>query len=418
MLLEADALGCVPAISLVAALTQGRSLLPRAQGKQMQELRDDLLGGDKADSDFLVLMRAHRFAEQNNFNPQRCRPLGVNALAAREAAALADQFLRIAKDEGLGTETRDHGSEPIQRCVLAGFPDQLAQRLDAGTLRCALVHGRKGVLARESAVQHSPLLVAAEVREIEGKDAERQVLLSLATAIHDEWLRELFPEAFSDEVEVQFDPIQRRVVARRTSRFRDLVLKSKETDQVPLDRAATLLAEQVEAGECQLKQWDDAVEQWIVRANLLAQWFPEWELPPLTEADRRLLLEQICHGAISYREIKERPVWPVVKGWLSAAQQALVEQYAPERMELPNGRKFKIVYSPTAAPTIAARIQDLYGVESELRIAQNRVPLVIQVLAPNQRPIQVTQNLANFWKESYPKIKQELSRKYPKHQWR
>ncbi len=71
-----------------------------------------------------------------------------------------------------------------------------------------------------------------------------------------------------------------------------------------------------------------------------------------------------------------------------------------------------------AAPSIAARIQDLYGVEQELRIAQGRVALVIQVLAPNQRPIQVTQNLATFWRESYPKLKQELQRKYPKHEWR
>ena len=186
---------------------------------------------------------------------------------------------------------------------------------------------------------------------------------------------------------------------------------------MPLNEAAALLAAEVESGECVLKSWDDAVEQWITRVNLLAGWFPEWELPRIDAEDRRLLIEQICHGAISYSEIKERPVWPVVKSWLSPAQQRLVDEYAPERMEMPNGRKFKIVYSPTAAPVIAARIQDLYGVEQELRIAHGRIPLVIQVLAPNQRPIQITQNLANFWKESYPVIKKELQRKYPRHEW-
>lgn len=418
MLLAAEEFGCVPGAALVAALTQGRPMLRRLEGKQMQDLRDQLLGGDEAESDFLVLMRAHRFAEEHRFNPQDCRPLGINAGAAREAGVLAAQFLRITRDEGLATVARDEGSEPIQRCVLAGFPDQVAMRMDAGTLRCALVHGRKGVLARESAVTSASLLVASEVREIEGRDAERQVLLTLATAIHEEWLRELFPEAFIDGVEVQFDATQRRVIARRITQFRDLVLRTKETDQVPLDRAAALLADQVEAGACVLKSWDDAVEQWITRLNLLAQWFPEWELPPLGPDDRRLLLEQICHGAISYREIKERQVWPVVKSWLSAAQQALVDDHAPERLQMPNGRRFKITYAANAAPFIAARIQDLYGVESDLRIANGRVPLVIQVLAPNQRPIQVTQNLANFWKESYPKIKLELQRKYPKHEWR
>ncbi len=416
MLLEADELGCVPAAALVAALTQGRNLLRRAEGKEMQESREEKLG-EKAESDFAMLIQAHRFAEKANFNPQACRELGINAMAARDAANLADQFLAIARDEGLNIKEQVTSPEAIQRCVLAGFPDQVAMRLDAGTLRCAMVHGRKGVLARESMVHHSPLVVASEVREIEIK-GERQVLLTLATAIKEEWLRELFPDGFADSVEVRFDATQRRVMARNIVRFRDLVLRAKETDRVPLDQAAVLLAEQVESGACVLKNWDEAVEQWIVRLNLLADWWPEFELPKLGEEDRRLLVEQVCHGAISYREIKERSVWPVVKSWLSPAQQNLLEEYAPERVTMPNGRKFKIVYAMNAAPTVGARIQDLYGIEAEIRIAGNRVPLVIQVLAPNHRPIQVTQNLANFWKESYPKIKQELQRKYPKHLWK
>ena len=108
----------------------------------------------------------------------------------------------------------------------------------------------------------------------------------------------------------------------------------------------------------------------------------------------------------------------MVKSWLSAAQQALLEKFAPERISLPNGKKWKIVYDEKAAPTIAARIQELYGVEGNLTIASGRVPLVIQVLAPNQRPVQITQNLSTFWAESYPKLKLELQRRYPKHEWR
>lgn len=416
MLLAAHERGCVPAIALVAALTQGRNLLRRAEGKQMQQDREDILG-ESADSDFFILMRAQRFAEQSNFNPQRCRMLGINAAAAREGAALAAQFLRIAKDEGLNLEARDTSSEAVGRCVLAGFPDHVAMRLDSGTLRCALVHQRRGVLARESVVQHAPLLVASEVREIEVR-RDVETLLTLATAVHEEWLRELFPAGFVDATEVAYDSTQRRVVARHITRFHDLVLREKSSDTVPPDAAATLLAAQVESGACPLKNWDAAVEQWILRLNQLAEWHPEFELPRLGPDDRRLLIEQLCHGATTYKEIKERAVWPVVKSWLSDAQQKLLDDYAPERIELPNGRKFKIVYSDSSQPTIAARIQDLYGVNSDLRIAGGRVPLVIQVLAPSHRPIQVTQNLATFWKESYPRIKQELQRKYPKHEWR
>jgi ATP-dependent helicase HrpB len=292
----------------------------------------------------------------------------------------------------------------------------VAMRLDTGTLRCALVHGRKGVLARESVVT-TPLLVASEVREVEMR-GEVETLLTLATAIREEWLRELFPEGFADSTEVFFDSSLRRVLAKRQTRFRDLVLRSEQSNEVPHEQAAVLLAREVESGTCPLKLWDNAVDQWILRLNQLAAWHPEFELPTLGPDERRMLIEQICHGATSYKEIKERQVWPTVKSWLSTGQQQLLDDYAPERIELPNGRRAKISYDAKSAPTIAARIQDLYGVTGELRIAANRIPVVIQVLAPNHRPIQITQNLATFWKESYPKIKQELQRKYPRHEWR
>jgi ATP-dependent helicase HrpB len=415
MLLAANDLGCVRSVALIAALTQGRHLLQRSGGKQMQQDRDDLLG-ENAESDFFILMRAHRFAEQRNFNPGPCRELGINGLAAREATALTDQFLRIARDEGLDIEPRDTSPEALQRCVLAGFPDMVAMRLDAGTLRCALVHGRKGVLARESVVG-TPLLVASEVREVAIR-GEVETLLTLATAIREEWLRELFPEAFEETTTAYFDATLRRVLGKKQTRFHDLVLRSEVSYTPPAEEASALLAREVIAGTCPLKHWDNAVEQWILRLNQLAHWYPEFELPRLGEADRQLLIEQLCEGATTYKAIKEREVWPTVKSWLSRAQQDLLEKYAPERLELPNGRKAKILYDASAAPTIASRIQDLYGVNGELRIAGDRIPLVIQVLAPNHRPIQITQNLATFWKESYPKIKQELQRKYPKHEWR
>ena len=417
MLLEANERGCVRAIALIAALSQGRGLLRRPEGRQMEQERADLLG-EKEVSDFLILMRAFRFAEQNHFNPQKCKRLGINGAAAREAGQTYEQFLRIAKDEKLDLARADVTDEAIQRSILAGFTDQVAMRVDIGTLRCNLVHGRRGVLARESVVHHSPLLVASDVREIQGKDGELTVLLNTATAIDEAWLRELLPEAFKTEEKVVYDPVQRRVVARRQTLFRDLLLKAEVTEKAPREEAARVLADAVTNGTCVLVNWDHAVEQWIARLNRLREWMPELELPEIGDAERRTLVEQICDRAMTYKEIKERAVWPVVKSWLSAAQQEMLEKFAPERISLPNGKKWKITYDAKAAPVIAARIQELYGVEGSLMIAAGRVPLVIQVLAPNQRPVQVTQNLSTFWKEAYPKLKQELQRKYPKHEWR
>jgi ATP-dependent helicase HrpB len=438
MLLEAQELGCVRPIALIAALTQGRELMVRGQGRTVADARDDLFGGE-TESDFFVLMRAWRYAERNGFNVERCRRLGVHAQTARQVGPLYEQFLDIARREGLDVSEKPLNREAVQKCLLVGFADHLAHRMDVGTLRCELVHGRRGLLARESAVQNASLLVAAEVREVQtgtGKDRKLNVLLSLATMIKEEWLRELFPEDFQETEQVVYDATLRRVFVERQKRFRDLILAAEHSDDVPLDEAAKILAGEVEAGRCVLKNWDDAVEQWIVRVNRLREWMPELGLPEITAEERRSLLEHICHGAVSYKEIKDKPVWPAVKGWLSQQQQTLVEKHAPERIELPQRprtraagtpakadkpappKRFKVTYASDGPPTVAARIQDLYGVKEGLRVADRRVPIRIQVLAPNHRPVQVTDNLATFWKEIYPKLKQELQRKYPKHEWR
>jgi len=141
-------------------------------------------------------------------------------------------------------------------------------------------------------------------------------------------------------------------------------------------------------------------------------------LPPIDAAARRALIEQICHGAFSYREIRDKPAKPMVKSWLSTSQQALLNQHAPERLTLANGRAAKLVYQAGAPPHIALRVQQLYDVKSTPRIALGRVPVLVHILAPSQRPVQITQDLAGFWREHYPRIKQELQRRYPKHEWR
>jgi ATP-dependent helicase HrpB len=333
---------------------------------------------------------------------------------------LYEQFLRIAAEEGLDTAEKQFDKNSVQRCLLVAFPDHLARRIDGASLRCALVHGRRGTLARESAVK-AKLFVAAEIREVEsggGKERNLNVILNLATAVNEEWLQELFPQGFSESRNVIYDGARRRVVARVEKRFRDLILDESGAAEPAADEAAALLAREVAAGRLSLEQWDDAVEQWILRVNRLREWMPELELPAIGEADRIVMIEHLCHGAVAYNEIRNRPVLPVVKSWLSRQQQSWIEQYAPERIQLPKGRMVKVLYSADRPPTIAARIQDLYGVADSLRIADRRIALRVEILAPSNRPVQVTENLAAFWHDTYPQLKQQLQRRYPKHEWR
>jgi len=419
MLLAAQEYGCVRPIALIAALTQGRDLLARRQGNPAGDGRLDLVEAE-ADSDFFVLMRAWRYAEQCGYQMDRCRRMGINAQAARQVGPLFEQFLSIAAEQGLDISEKPLDGAAVQRCLLVSFPDHLAKRLDGGSQRCELVHGRRGTLARESVVK-APLFVIAEVREVEsggGRERNLNVVLNLATAVEEEWLRQMFPKDLSKTRAVVYDPALHRAVVREERRFRDLVLEEKISGKPPADEAARILAREVLAGRLVLEHWDESVEQWILRVNRLREWMPELELPAIAEADRTVMIEHLCDGAFGYNQIKNRPVLPAVKSWLSRQHQAWVEEYTPERIQLPRGRMVKIAYSAAGAPTIAARIQDLYGIEDALWIANRRVRVRIQVLAPSNRPVQVTENLADFWRETYPKLKQQLQRRYPKHEWR
>jgi ATP-dependent helicase HrpB len=417
MLLAAQEYGCVHQACLVAALTQGRDLLLRNCGKEVESAREDLFG-EKASSDFWILMRAWNFAANNQFRLDACRKLGIHAVTAKQVGPLFEQFLRIAKDEGLDTQPREIKDEALQKCILIGFSDRVARRMDQGTLRCELVHNRRGVLARESVVQHSPLFVAAEIREIEGRDREVNTILSLGTAIEADWLRELFPDDIKSDLHVQFDAQQKRVLAAELLRFRDLALAAKRVDPPPADAAARLLADEILAGRLLLPNWDHSVEQWLARLNLLCQQCADLQLPAITEDDKKAIIEQLCHGAVSYKDIKEREVKPIVMSWLSHAQRELLDKHAPERLTLPNGRTPKVNYENGKSPFISLRIQELYDVNQTPKVALGRVPVTVHILTPGMKPIQVTQDMASFWREHYPKIKSELARKYPKHFWR
>lgn len=417
MFLAAEELGCVRSVALMAALTQGRNFLLRGVDQATAAARADVLG-EEHESDFFLLMRAWRQADRANYQLEACRRLGLHAQAARQVGPLFEQFLTLAAAEKLDITERPIDGAAVRRCVLLGFSDQVARRLDQGTLRCALVHQRRGVVARDSAVHGAPLLVAAEITELESR-GEVSTVLGLCTAVEEAWLKELFPEDVVDAGGVTYDETQRRVVARQERRFRDLVLESRVSAELPpAGEAAALLAREVLAGRIALPEWNEAVEQWIVRVNCLAKWWPELEVHPITDADRGTLIEQICYGSLGARELKDKPVMPVLREWLQPGQLAVLDDCLPERLVMANGRKARLTYAKEGPPVLSARIQELYGISGRFTLGHGRVPVKIEVLAPNQRPLQVTDDLGNFWREQYPKLKIELSRRYPRHEWR
>lgn len=417
LLLAADQFNCVREIALIAALAQGRSILITNPGKPALDRRASITR-DSADSDFFTLMDAYAFAKNNQFRTTPCRDTGIHAQAANQAGSLMSSILAIAEEQGLRINREPASEETIGRCLTLAFIDQLAHRRDGGTLRCQVIHSRRGELAKNSAVRNTKLLVAAEIHEVQASRGDVTVRLQQATAVEESWLRESFPEDFREERVTDFDASGKRLVSIHQVRFRDLVLRRKPVGNPDAESAATLLAEAVYAGRFAIKAWDYRVEQWISRINSLSLWCPELKIPPVSDEVRRTLLQRICSGAFSAREVRDRPVWPVLRQWLDPAQQVDLDTYVPEKFSLPSGRNVKITYDECSPPKIAARIQDLYGVKDVLTIAKNRIRLCIHVLTPNQREVQVTDSLRGFWENTYPGVKKELQRRYPKHEWR
>jgi ATP-dependent helicase HrpB len=406
--------GCVAETAFIASAVQGEGIFTNKRGGVS---RKDFIYPDD-DTDFAGEYRAFDAAAGMNFDPQRCGQLGILARGARETAQSLDRLLSLAKNFGwpVGRIDFQKNHEAIGKAVLAAFSDQLAIRYSQGTLACRLVGNRRGKLDEESCVKNAPAFVAAEITEVEAREVITH--LKRATAIDPAWLAELFPEDLSVTDGAAFDETRRRVVSRKQTVFRDLVLESKESDHnVNLDKAAEILAARVLSGELILKNWDDQVEQWTTRLKFLSSTLPELGMPTWTDEDKADAIAQICHGHLAYKDIKEANPWPVLKEWLSHAQRMALDSYCPERVTLPNGQSAKVTYQPGKDPFISVRVSHLFGVWDTPTICNGRMPLLVHILTPGQKPWNMTKDLKNFWASGYFQMKKDVAGRYPRHPW-
>lgn len=414
LMLAAREFGCLAEAAFIACAVQGEGIF--AKGKGAVGRKDFMQPGEG--SDFAGEWRGFESAEAMKFDARRCAPLGILGRGARECATAMERLRRIAGRAGWdwGEVDFEARRESVARAMLAAFSDRLGVRFGEATLACRVVDGRRGRLDEESVVRDAVAFVAAEVTEVEGR--EMVVHLRRATAVEPAWLGEMFADDFSETDGVGWDETRRRVVRRSEVRFRDLVLESQDRDQgINPDAAAELLAERVVADGMVIKRWDHGVEQWVARLSCLSEWMPELELPGWSDDDRQAVIAQMCRGAVAYRDIKDRQVMPILRDWLSAAQRGALDTYAPERITLANGTPAKLRYQAGGEPVIGLRVQQLFGQAGSPAVADGRVAVRIEVLAPNQRPWQITSDMRSFWANGYPQMKKELAGRYPKHAW-
>ena len=402
---------CLGEVLFVAAAVQGEGVFKRAgRGQKWAEF---LEGEPGWANDFGAEWLAMMAAKNLDFRPSECDGLGVLARGARETWKNFQQLGRLLKKRGGRIKEPDfrQRGEACARAMLIAFGDRLAVRRDQGSAVCHVVGGRKGKLHPKSVVRNTTLFLAADMIEVEGR--ERSVILSRCVEISKDWIP---AGEINDSENVIFDEISRRVVAVKQRIFRGLVLEEKRGGEVDPNLAGELLAGRVIAGDLALKKWDAKVERWIARLDFLSKAMPELEFPGFDSGDREMAIAQICAGATTFKEVKDRDPWRVLHDWLSVPQRQAMDSFAPEKITLENGVNTRVLYAAGKDPWFEEKVQRLYGVKETPAIA-NGHPLVAKILAPNQRPWQVTSDLPGFWERGFAQMKKDLAGRYPKHNW-
>jgi len=457
MLIEAAKHGCVPAAALCAALVSGRDLMMRL-GRDDQHIAEarELFEASQ-ESDFFTLMRAYQFAKNCNFGVEQCRRYGIHAQTARQVDQTFEQILQLAANNGLigsrpaegeaqgaaggqsqpmtepGAATKlkvesrssKPADDPLLKCILAGFVDQLCLRRSQGTLECDMTEGRHGSLMRESVVQNALLFVAATIREVQSRSSETLTLLGLATAVKREWIEEMCPDRLDTSVEHLFDRTHKRVAAVKLVRFEDLVIHHEHQREVDPAASGRCLAEANRKGWFELPLLNHEVKQFMARVNLVCAAMPELEFPPLDDRAVANCLARAFRGLTLVKEAQATHLRDEMLTHLAKEQLDWLDELAPLTVAWPDGRKFKLLYTDHARaeagepnpPEMQVKLHECFPLKEHPKICEGRLPVKLWLCAPDGKRLESTMNWPTFKTNSYPKLKPALQRKYPGVGW-
>jgi len=305
------------------------------------------------------------------------------------------QLRRIARI----SRQKKHNDDALLMSVLAGFPDRVA-RLRAGN-QVLLSSGASAELAGQPLRYEFMVAVDAEDRK------EKPLPLIRTTArVEPEWLIDLFPDRVKEQSSLVWNRVAGRVDAVSALLYEELVIQESR-GAVPDAQAATELLAQ--------KALETGIER-FVDLDALNEFKGRVAFAGLDMPDVGQTLGELCVGLRSFSELKK-----AAADLLTVLEQKIggrrFHEIAPQSIRLQKGRQTKVHYEHGKPPWIASRLQDFFGMHDTPRIGPNRTPVVVHLLAPNQRPVQTTTDLAGFWERLYPKLRRELMRRYPKHAW-
>jgi ATP-dependent helicase HrpB len=249
--------------------------------------------------------------------------------------------------------------------------------------------------------------------DLEERNDKPAPIIRLAHAIKPDWLLDLFPDRVTERAQVEWHRQGERVEAVSAMLYDSLVIDETRGAMPDPEAAAALLAAKVM--EVGLERFVDPEELTAFHARLEFA-SKHSALEPLEGEATTRAIAQLCYGLRSFSDFAKASA-DLLPGLERSLNSALLEQVAPAKLRLPSGRLTKVHYETGKPPWVASRLQDFFGLTETPKVARGAVPLVVHLLAPNQRPVQTTTDLAGFWQRLYPQLRRELGRRYPRHAW-
>jgi ATP-dependent helicase HrpB len=335
---------------------------------------------------------------------------------ASSARSLAQRWAQQVKSDAAASSvaTPQGGGEPSTGVMLAfAFPDRVAKNRGNGSF--VLANGRGAAVEQTAALARAPFIA---VGELTGTAASGRILL--AAPITQEEIEQRFADQIESAEEISFDRGAMGLRARRKRTLHAITLAEAPMTLSPSAETARVFADGLVAAGLDKLPWSKALKQWRDRVMFLRKAEGEsW--PDLSDdalaAGREAWLVPALYDKTSLKDFSAGDLSDALMALLPWELRARLEREAPTHFEAPTGTMLAIDYEAEQGPTIAVRLQELFGLNIHPSIAKGKVPLVLELLSPAQRPVQVTRDLPGFWRGSYAAVRTDLRGRYPRHPW-
>jgi ATP-dependent helicase HrpB len=404
LLIEACRRGVPDDGALLAALLGERDVSLAARARFSDQKRDVLSGP----SDLLHRLETFDAVERGGFRASDARAFDADLGALKTVARVRDRLLRRLPP--VSTEPPEHFETALGMSVLAAFPDRVARRRSPGSDQLVFSSG-SATQADSSVVRDAELVVVVEASESLGKG--RGVQARLVSAIEPEWLLELFESRVVDRHELSFEASAERMQERHVLSYDGLVLEETRRPAGAGPEVQAALAEAVQQQGLG-RVWDlsalDRLSQRLAVARRV-----EPRLPALDAAGLAALVLRACEGNNDFAGLRKLALEDLFVAELGADLSQALARHAPEALDLPSGRRLEVHYERDRPPWVESYLQDFFGLGDGPRLGGE--PVVLHLLAPNRRAVQVSTDLSGFWERHYPEQRRALMRRYPRHSW-